>query len=260
MKLGLVVGLARWLHDHDQWRQKQGGAIPWNWARILLVPGLLTLVPAALIVKQPNLSTGIMLVLIALTLLAATELGWRSMLAILSAAVVGFLVAWRFLFEDYQATRVEVWLDPEAHPEDAYQILQARTAVGNGGFFGRGVGQGTQNVLDFIPYSESDFSFAVFAEEWGFVGSALLLALFLSIILWALNIASQAPDRFSSGLCIGVAALVFWHVVLNVGVVLELFPNTGLPLPFFTHGGSNVVTIMLALGILMSVSRSRRFR
>ena len=147
-----------------------------------------------------------------------------------------------------------------AQPGGGYQILQARTAVGNGGFLGRGAGQGTQNVLSFVPYKESDFVFVVFAEEWGFLGTALLLSLFLALVLWAVNLASQARDRFGALLCAGVGALLFWHVVLNVGVVLEFFPNTGLPLPFFTHGGSNVVTIMFSLGVLMSVSRSRHAR
>jgi rod shape determining protein RodA len=252
MKLALVVGMARYLHAI--------AGKPRNPVRNLLIPAALVLVPAALVVRQPDLSTGIILVLIAASLLAVTDLSLRSMVALAITGVVAFLVAWTFFLQDYQSRRIEVWLDPEAHPEDAYQILQARTAVGNGGFFGRGVGQGTQNELNFVPYSESDFSFAVFAEEWGFVGATMVLALYLSLVLWAINLASQARNRFGAVLCAGVAAMFFWHVVLNVGVVLEFFPNTGLPLPFFTHGGSNVVTMMMSLGILIAVSRSRKWR
>jgi rod shape determining protein RodA len=253
MKLMLVLGLARYLH---RLARKEGRR---TLIQTLVLPGLLVLAPAALVIQQPNLSTGIMLILIALSLLAVTELDLKTLVGLVATGVVAFMIA-SFFLHDYQTKRIDVWLDPESHPDEAYQIVQARTAVGNGGFFGRGVGQGTQNMLEFVPYKESDFSFAVFAEEWGFVGSTLLLALYLSLVLWAINLASQARDRFAACLCVGIGAMFLWHVVLNVGVVLEFFPSTGLPLPFFSHGGTNLLTMMLALGILMSVSRSRQWR
>ena len=253
MKLLLVVSLARYLQDGNETRRRT--------LRGMLYPVLMVGVPALLVVRQPALSTGIMLVVIGVSIFAATQLTLKGTLALLTTGVVGFMVAWQSALKDYQRQRIDVWLSPESYPEQGgYQILQARTAVGNGGLLGRGVGQGTQNVLDFVPYGESDFAFAVFAEEWGFAGTTLLLALYLCLVLWAVNLASQARDRMGAVLCIGVGALFFWHVVFNVGVVLELFPNTGLPLPFFTHGGSNVITMMCALGILMSVSRSRTKR
>ena len=254
MKLMLVMGMARYLHRITR-REDNRSPI-----RKLAIPAVMVAVPALLVIKQPNLSTGIMLMLIAVSLLAVTELDFKRLVALLGAGIVSFMVAWSFFMQDYQTKRVDVWLDPESDPDRAYQIVQARTAVGHGGFFGRGIEQGTQNVLDFVPYKESDFSFAVFAEEWGFVGCTMLLTLYLLLVLWAINLASQARDRFAACLCIGIGAMYFWHVVLNVGVVLEFFPNTGLPLPFFSHGGSNVVTMMMALGILMSVSRSRQWR
>lgn len=254
MKLALVIGLSRYLHRLAR-RDTRRTLI-----QTLVVPGLMVLVPAMLVIQQPNLSTGIILILLALSILAVTEFDLKTLLVLLSAGVLAFMVAWKSLLHEYQTKRVDVWLDPESHPDEAYQVIQARTAVGNGGFFGRGVGQGTQNRLDFVPYKESDFSFAVFAEEWGFVGSTMLLALYMSMVLWAINLASQARDRFAACLCVGVGAMFLWHAVLNVGVVLEFFPNTGLPLPFFSHGGTNVVTMMLALGVLMSVSRSRKWR
>lgn len=254
MKLLLVIGLARYLHRLARSDRRR------TLVRTLMWPGALVLTPAVLVIRQPDLSTGIILILIALSMLAVAELDLKTLLALLTAGVASFMVAWQLFLHDYQTKRIDVWLDPESHPDEAYQIVQARTAVGNGGFFGRGVGQGTQNVLDFVPYKESDFSFAVFAEEWGFVGSTLLLALYLSLVLWAINLASQARDRFAACLCVGIGAIFMWHVILNVGVVLEFFPNTGLVLPFFSHGGSNVVTMMMSLGVLMSVSRSRQWR
>jgi rod shape determining protein RodA len=253
MKLVLVIGLARYLHRLARKDRRR------TLVQTLVMPGLLVLTPALLVIRQPDLSTGIMLILIAASVLAVTEFDLKTLLGLSAAGVVSFMVA-SFFMQDYQTKRIDVWLDPESHPDEAYQIVQARTAVGNGGFFGRGVGQGTQNVLDFVPYKESDFSFAVFAEEWGFIGSTMLLALYMSLVLWAINLASQARDRFAACLCVGIGAMFLWHAVLNVGVVLEFFPNTGLPLPFFSHGGSNVVTMMLSLGVLMSVSRSRKWR
>ena len=254
MKLVLVIGLARYLHRLARKDARR------SFVQTLILPGLLVLTPALLVIKQPDLSTGIILILIALSVLAVTELELKTLLTLLVTGGLSLTVAWSFFLQDYQTKRIDVWLDPESHPDEAYQIIQARTAVANGGFFGRGVRQGTQNVLNFVPYKESDFSFAVFAEEWGFVGSTMLLALFMSLVLWAMNLASQSRDRFAACLCVGIGAMFLWHSVLNVGVVLEFFPNTGLPLPFFSHGGSNVVTMMMALGVLMSVSRSRKWR
>ena len=253
MKLMLVLGLARYLH---RLARKDGRR---TLIQTLVFPGLLVLTPAILVIQQPNLSTGIMLILIALSVLAVTELDLKTLVGLIALGATTFMVS-SFFLHDYQTKRIDVWLDPESHPDQAYQIVQARTAVGNGGFFGRGVGQGTQNMLDFVPYKKSDFSFAVFAEEWGFVGSTLLLALYLSLVLWAINLASQARDRFAACLCVGIGAMILWHAVLNIGVVLEFFPSTGLVLPFFSAGGTNVLTMMIALGVLMSVSRSRQWR
>lgn len=254
MKLALVLGLARYLHRMTRREDKR------SLLRKLAVPAVMVAIPALVVIKQPNLSTGILLMLIALSLFAVTELDFKRLFALLGAGLVAFMIAWRSFLQGYQTKRVDVWLDPESHPDEAYQTIQARTAVGNGGFFGRGMEQGTQNVLDFVPYKESDFVFAVFAEEWGFVGCTMLLTLYLLLVLWAINLASQARDRFAACLCIGIGSMVLWHVVLNIGVVLEFFPNTGLPLPFFSHGGTNIVTMMMALGVLMSVSRSRQWR
>jgi rod shape determining protein RodA len=254
MKLVMVLALSRYLHRITRREDKRSPL------RKLAIPAVMVAIPALLVIKQPNLSTGIMLMLIAVSLFAVTELDFKRLVALLGSGLIAFMVAWSFFLHDYQTKRVDVWLDPESHPDEAYQIVQARTAVGNGGFFGRGIEQGTQNELEFVPYKESDFVFAVFAEEWGFVGCTMLLTLYLLLVLWAINLASQARDRFAACLCIGIGAMFLWHVVLNIGVVLEFFPNTGLPLPFFSHGGTNVLTMMMALGVLMSVSRSRQWR
>ena len=251
MKVIMIVALARYLHDtpKDQTRLKR-----------LAVPFLMVLVPGSLVIRQPDLGTGIIILIIAFSLVAATGLRVRAILAVLSAGVLSLVLGWRYM-ADYQRKRIDVWLDPELYADnEAYQTIQAMISVGNGGFFGRGLGQGTQNDLGFLPEPYTDFPFAVYAEEWGFLGTAMVLVLYMSITLWSINIASQARDRFGALLCIGVASLFFWHVVINIGMVLQLLPVSGITLPFFSAGGSSVLTMMIGLGMLMSVSRSRQYR
>lgn len=252
MKVILVIALARYLHDAFA-KEAKG-------FRTLVLPFVMVLVPAALIINQPDLGTGIMILLVAFPVLSVTRLHLRSMLVMGFASLVAVALGWRYM-ADYQRKRIDVWLNPELYADnEGYQTIQAIISVGNGSFFGRGVDQGTQNVLGFLPEPFTDFPFAVYAEEWGFVGGAMALALYLGLTLWSINIASQARDRFGALLCTGVAALFFWHVVINMGMVLQLVPVSGITLPFFSAGGSNVLTMMIGLGILMSVSRSRQYR
>ncbi len=252
MKVIIVLALARFLHDAADKDLSR--------LRRLAVPFVMVFLPAALIIKQPDLGTGIMLLLVSFSLVVAAGLRLRTIVGVLSAAIASVAVGWNYM-EQYQRRRIDVWLDPELYADnDGYQTIQAMISVGNGGFFGRGLSQGSQNALGFLPEPYTDFPFAVYAEEWGFVGTAMVLVLFLSLTLWAVNLASQAHDRFGSLLCVGVAALFFWHVVVNIAMVLQLVPVSGITLPFFSAGGSNVFTMMLGLGVLMSVSRSRHAR
>ena len=253
MKILLIIALARYLSDRPSKAPRK--------IRHLVVPFIMFLVPVVLIVNQPDLSTGIICSLVALTMLALTELSLKSILALLSTGVAMFMLGWAFFMHKYQRSRIDVWLDPEAYADnEGYQTIQAMIAVGNGGFFGRGVQQGTQNSLDFLPYGDTDFPFAVFAEEWGYLGAAMVLIMFAALVLWALGLASQARDRFGALLCVGVAALFFFHVIINVGMVLQLLPVTGITIPLFSLGGSNALAMMLSIGILLTVSRSRQQR
>jgi rod shape determining protein RodA len=252
MKVLVIIALARYLHDFGAREQRS--------VKHLLAPFAMLVLPFALIARQPDLGTAVMLLLIGFSVLSVTGLRLRGIIAVLGATAVSFALGWRYM-ENYQRTRIDVWLDPELYADtDGYQTIQAMIAVGNGGFFGRGLGKGTQNALGFLPEPYTDFPFAVFSEEWGFVGTAMVLTLYMSLTLWAINIASQARDRFGALLCSGIAALFFWHVVINVGMVLQLVPVSGITLPFFSAGGSNVLTMMIGLGMLMSLSRSRQFR
>ena len=223
------------------------------------MPVAIIAAPVAFIIVQPDLSTSILCILIGTCVLATTRLSLRSLLALGSAGLAAFALGWGFFMRSYQRSRIDVWLNPEAYADDeGYQTIQAMISVGNGGFFGRGIGQGTQNKLGFLPYGETDFPFAVFAEEWGFAGCALVIAMFLCVILWALNLASRAQDRFAALLAVGVAAMFFWHVVINTGMVLQLLPVTGITLPFFSIGGSSALTMLIGVGVLLAVSRPPR--
>ena len=251
MKVLVVIVLARYLHDLP--RERKGRPLD------MLVPFGIIGLPVSFIIVQPDLSTSIICILIGTSVIALTRLSLRTILTLLSTGLVLFTLGWISFMRDYQRSRIDVWLNPEAYADDeGYQTIQAIISVGNGGFFGRGVGQGTQNKLGFLPYGETDFPFAVFAEEWGFAGCALGLSLFLCLILWSLNVASQARDRFAALLAVGVAALFFWHVVINIGMVLQLLPVTGVTLPYFSVGGSNALTLMIGIGLLLSVSRERK--
>jgi len=252
MKVFIIMALARYLHD--VWAREHRSM------RHLVAPFVMILIPFALIARQPDLGTAVMLLLVGFTLLTVTGLRLRSIVALIGASAISFALGWRYM-ADYQRKRIDVWLNPELYADtDGYQTIQAMISVGNGGFFGRGLSQGSQNALGFLPEPYTDFPFAVYAEEWGFVGGALVLVLYMSLTLWSINIASQARDRFGALLCSGVAALFFWHVAINMGMVLQIVPVSGITLPYFSAGGSNVLTLMVGLGMLMSVSRSRQYR
>jgi len=140
-----------------------------------------------------------------------------------------------------------------------YHIIQSKIAVGSGGFFGKGFMKGSQSQLSFLPERHTDFAFSVFAEEWGFWGCLVLLALFLLIVLWGLRSGRHAADRFGTFLAVGVTAMLFWHIIINLGMVIGLLPVVGVPLPLFSYGGTSMITTMIGVGMLLNVSM-RRFK
>ena len=151
------------------------------------------------------------------------------------------------------------FLSPEHDPLGAgYHILQSMIAIGSGGFFGKGFLKGSQTQLKFLPEQQTDFVFSVFAEEWGFVGGIILLGMFISLIIWGLKIALHSKDLLGTMLAFGISALVAWQVIINMGMVLGLLPVVGIPLPFLSYGGSAMVSLLAAVGLLMNVS-VRRF-
>jgi rod shape determining protein RodA len=160
--------------------------------------------------------------------------------------------------KDYQRQRVLTFLDPERDPLGAgYHVIQSKIAVGSGGVIGKGYLQGTQGSLRFLPEQHTDFAFAVFAEEWGFVGAVVLLALFLGLVYRGFFLASRSQHRFASFACGGLTVYFLAHIVINLSMVCGLFPVVGIPLPYVSYGGSSMLTNMIALGIMANLARSR---
>jgi rod shape determining protein RodA len=218
----------------------------------------LVMVPTALVMKQPDLGTSLtyLAVLIACAFLAG--LRWKYVAVIAIVTVVVLPISWQFLNE-YQRGRIVSFMDPERDPQGrGYQLIQSQIAVGSGGMFGKGVTKGTQTQLRFLPVPHKDFIFSAFAEEHGFVGVTILLSLFFVLVMRIVQNAHTAPDRVGMDLCMGVAALLLFHILVNVGMVAGLMPVTGIPLPFMSFGGSSIWTFFLALGLVNNV-RLRRF-
>jgi len=247
MKVLMIIALAKYLHDDPvvEGRSLKHMAIPF------LVVGL----PVLLILRQPDLGTAMMFFLIFLSVMLLTKLKLRSVITLFLVAVLSLPITWSYLLKDYQKQRIFTYLNPNSDPSGAgWHARQSQYAIGSGRMIGKGYMEGTQNQLHFLPERWTDFPFAVWAEEWGFAGSAALLGIYLFIILWAVKLASQARDRFGAVLCVGVAALFFWHTVINIGMVTGMMPVVGVTLPLMSYGGSSVLTMMCAVGLLMNVS------
>ena len=224
----------------------------------LAYPLLLLGAPALLIMKQPDLGTAILVSLIGGTMLLFVGVRWSAVATLFAAAIPAIYGVWCFVLRDYQKDRIYNFLNPNLDPQGSgYHIIQSKIAVGSGATFGKGFMHGTQSQLRFLPEQHTDFAFSVFAEEWGFVGCLLLLTLYMFLILWGLAIAKRCNDRFGALLAVGVSAMLFWHIVINMGMVIGLFPVVGVPLPFFSYGGTSMVTSMVGIGILLNISMRR---
>lgn len=252
MKLALVVMLARIFH-----RNARPGGLR---LRDLGLPTLLTAVPAALILAQPDLGTAGVFVFIALSMMLMAGPSRRTLALIAGAglAMAPLLPVAFAQLKPYQQRRLETFLNPELDPLGAgYHVIQSKIAIGSGGFDGRGFLQGTQNQLNFLPEQHTDFIFSVFSEEWGFVGALLLLLLYTALLLRGLIVVGRAKERFGALLAFGVLANVFWQAAINLGMTTGLLPVVGITLPFFSYGGSSLVTLMASLGLVINVNMRR---
>ena len=253
MKIALVLVLARYFHGRS-WEEV--GKL-----RILILPGLLTLVPVGLVLLQPNLGTALLLLGGAATIFFATGVRWWKFALIILTAVIALPLIYKFGLHDYQRGRIDTFLEPGSDPRGAgYNILQSQIALGSGGVTGKGFGLGTQSQLQFLPEKHTDFIFVVLAEEAGWIGALGLLALYGILIGYALLIALRSHNQFGRLVAMGLMATIFLYVMVNVAMVSGLIPVVGIPLPLISYGGSAQLTICAACGILLSVALHRDVR
>ncbi|MFZ5569177.1 MAG: rod shape-determining protein RodA [Thermodesulfobacteriota bacterium] len=226
--------------------------------RELILPMILVMFPFLLIVKQPDLGTGMLVLLIAASMTVYVKIERRSLICIIVSCLVMVPMLWSFFLKEYQQERIKTFLNPERDPlGSGYHIIQSKIAIGSGKLVGKGFLKGTQNALSFLPEHHTDFIISVLSEEWGFIGTGFVLVVFLLLIVWGLRIAYGCRDPFGTILSVGVTAMFFWQVFINVGMVMGLMPVVGVPLPLISYGGSSVVTSLIGIGLLMNVSMRR---
>jgi len=249
VKLVIILLVARYLTD-----LKTEELEIWEMARLAALVAL----PGVLVLMQPDLGTALTYFAVLVTGAFLAGLRWKYVAAIAIVAVLVLPVGYHFL-KDYQKARLVSFMDPERDPRGTgYQLIQSQIAVGNGGMFGKGVTKGTQTQLRFLPVPHTDFIFSAFAEEHGFVGVVVVLSLYFVMIMRIVQNAQTAPDRSGMYICMGLAGLLLFHMLVNVGMVVGRMPVTGIPLPFMSAGGSSIWSNFMALGLVNNV-RLRRF-
>jgi rod shape determining protein RodA len=249
VKISLILALAKFFHRPPS---REGYSL-----RTLAFPFLLLVLPMVLILKQPDLGTAIILFLVFFSVLLFVKIRWSSLLALFVVGGSILPLVWRFL-KEYQKMRIVTFFNPDLDPlGSGYHLIQSKIAVGSGGIMGKGFMKGTQSKLGFLPEQQTDFIFSVLGEEWGLIGSLIVVLLYFGLILWGLRIAIQAKDRFGAILSFGVVAMLFWHTFINIGMVLGLMPVVGIPLPLLSYGGSFLVSTLIGMGLLFNVSMRR---
>jgi rod shape determining protein RodA len=261
LKIAMPLMLAWWF------QKREGQLRPFDF----LVAGVLLAVPAALIMRQPDLGTALLVLAAGLSVIFFAGLSWKLVAPPLLLGLVGVTLLVVFepelcadgvrwpLLHDYQQQRICTLLDPGRDPlGKGFHIIQGMIAIGSGGFWGKGFMQGTQTHLEFIPERTTDFIFAAFSEEFGMAGNLFLIFAFAFLVLRALVIALQAPNMFTRLLGGAMAMIFFCYAFVNMGMVSGILPVVGVPLPFISYGGTAMVTLGLGLGILMSIAKSKR--
>ena len=252
-KIGLILLLARFYH-----RDKTGRP---STLRELALPLALVGLPAASVALEPDMGTALIILLLGGTMLLFMGIERRTLLLLAALGVLSVYPAWHYVLKPHQKARILTFVHPESDPLGVgYNLIQSKIAIGSGGAFGKGYLRGSQNQLRFLPEQHTDFALSVWAEEWGFfLGVLPVMLLYALLIGWALAIARSAKDRLGVMLAFGVAALFFWHVLINIAMIVGLFPVIGVPLPFLSYGGSHLLTDMIGVGLLLNVRMRRYF-
>jgi rod shape determining protein RodA len=250
VKLVLILAIAKYFADH---RDKE---LP---LREVVKVGVMVGVPMLLVLKQPDLGTSLTYVPIAAMGLFLGGMRIKHAALIMAVFVALTVPIWHYGLKPYQKERLMTFVEPEADAKGSgYQVMQSLVAVGSGGIWGKGVAKGTQTQGQFLPVTHTDFIFAAWAEEHGFVGAMAVLLLYFLVLMRLVHNAQTAPDRAGTFVVMGVVAVLTFHIVVNVGMVVGFMPVTGIPLPLMSYGGSSILFMFLALGIVMNI-RMRRF-
>jgi rod shape determining protein RodA len=244
-KLATIIMLARCVHSIEDKNI--------NKIRYLVFLGSIILLPVTLVIKQPDLGTGVIILLIAICMLFASGVSvWKFIISGLSI-IASWPILWTFL-RDYQKKRIMVFLNPELDPRGSgYNIIQSKIAIGSGGVWGKGLGEGTQSQLSFLPEHQTDFIFAALAEEFGFIGSLLLIILYGLIIYLSTVVAINAKSVFGKLVVIGVISMFCSHIFINIAMAMGLVPAVGVPLPFVSYGGTMMGSMLGGFGLVLNV-------
>lgn len=248
MKLAMIMVLAKVLSARNTMGKGMG-------FKELAWPLTLLVVPFVLVMKQPDLGTAMMITAISGTMILFARVRKHILVSALILISISLPLAWKYVLHDYQKNRVLTFLSPENDPrKTGYNALQSKYAVGSGQFFGKGFRKGTQSQLEFLPERHTDFIYSVLSEEHGFVGSLTTIGLFCILFFLLIRIAYQSRDKFGAMMSVGVLSYIFWHMFVNIGMVIGLLPIVGVPLPLLSYGGSSMLTTMAGLGLISSVA------
>lgn len=250
MKLALILALSRFLHGvllDDVSRPTR-----------LLPALLLILVPAGLVLMQPNLGTATILIAGGCGLIFLAGLSWKIIVPVIAIGLAVIPIGWEFALKDYQKQRVQTFLDPDSDPLGAgYNITQSKIALGSGGVFGKGFGQGTQSRLNFLPEKQTDFIFTVLGEEFGLFGLLILMGLYLALLMQGVSIAMDTRSQFGRLVAMGVSLNFLLYILINTSMSMGLIPVVGIPLPLVSYGGTALMTVLIGFGLMLSVQIHR---
>ena len=243
VKYTLILALAKYFHsiNNDS-----------SFIKTLIIPLIITIVPVLLVITQPDLGTALIILIGGISLFWISGLNYKYFIVGVFSILCSLPILWQYL-KDYQKDRVLTFFNPERDPlGNGYHIMQSKIALGSGGIFGKGYMEGTQSHLNFLPEMQTDFIFTMLGEEFGFIGTLLLLLIYAALIMISIRLALKSRSLFSKYLSLGVCNVFFIYVFVNIGMVTGLLPVVGVPLPFISYGGSSMLAVMFGFGLLMN--------
>ena len=249
VKIGFIITFSKLCSDYGDKLNK-----PKNMFKLTLHAGFIM----GLIMLQPDFGTTMVFIVIYAGILFAAGLSYKYIITAGISITAAIPIIWNFFLANYQKNRIRVLFDPESDPlGTGYHVMQSKIAIGSGGVFGKGFGQGTQTQLDYLPVKHTDFIYSVIGEELGIIGAVIVALLLFSLVLRCFYIAKRNTDKFGSYICVGIGCMFLAHIFENIGMCIGIMPVTGIPLPFFSYGGSSIITNLMAIGLVLSISMRR---